>query len=460
MAFVPNWHVDVLCDALERVSRGTCQRLLVNIPPGTAKSLVAGVFWPAWEWASSPSLRYLTASYSDTLTIRDNLRVRDICDSAVFQDAFGSEVVFRPDQNQKTRMDTLAGGWRIATSVGGRGTGEHPDRIVIDDPTNPKEAMSDVERQSANDWFDRTIATRGVSRGARIVVIMQRLHEQDLSGHLLARGGWSHLCLPMRYEEGRSCGEDPRTRAGELLWPSLFTEAKVLQLERDLGSYASAGQLQQRPSPAEGGLIKRAWWKWFPPSRLTNASERLPLRSIVISVDTALKAKQTNDLSALGAWGGIGPDYYGLKVLAGRWDFSELLRQITGLYEWARETWPSVMPMVVVENTAAGPDAVAELRTKIPGVIADTPRGEKTQRVHAILPAIEAGNVWLPGRALPDGRVDVAMPGLPSWVSPFIEECAAFPVGGHDDQVDMMTQALRRLHRPRKGFAFGELEGL
>lgn len=449
--FSRNWHIDRLCTKLEAVTRGEIPRLLVNVPPGTSKSLIVSVFWPAWEWINNPSLRYLTASYSDTLTVRDNLRVRDIVSSEWYQRFF--DVRFRPDQNAKTRMDTTASGWRIATSVGGRATGEHPDRIIIDDPHTAAQAISDAERQAAIDWFDRTISSRGVSRGARLVVIMQRLHESDLSGHLLAKGGWEHVCFPMRYEPGRPSPDDPRTQAGELLWPDIFTEAKVAQLERDLGSYGAAGQLQQRPSPAEGGLIKRAWWKWYPPDQKRTVTE------IVISVDTALKSKETNDPSALGAWGAEGPQVYGLKLLAGRWDYPELIRQIEALYGWCREQWPSVTPTVLIENTAAGPDAVAELRHRIPGVIAHTPKGEKIQRVHAVLPIIEAGNVWLPGACLPDGRVDSGYPGLPSWVEPFVDECAAFPTGAHDDQVDQMTQAIKRLHRPRSVFGYADLQG-
>lgn len=439
--FVGNWHIDRLCQKLEAVSRGEIARLLINVPPGTSKSLIVSVFWPAWEWASHPALRYLTASYSDALTIRDNLRVRDIVGSAWYQRYFATR--FRADQNAKTRMDTTASGWRIATSVGGRATGEHPDRIIIDDPHTAAQAVSDAERQSAIDWFDRTISSRGVSRGARTVVIMQRLHEQDLSGHLLAKGGWHHVCWPMRYEVGRGDTDDIRTEPGELLWPDVFTPDKVAQLERDLGSYGAAGQLQQRPSPAEGGLIKRAWWKWYPPDHKPAVSE------IVISVDTALKSKQTNDPSAIGVWGAKAPHVYGLKLTVGRWDYPELIRQILALHAWVKQQWPAINPTVLIENTAAGPDAVAELRHHIPGVLAERPKGEKIQRVHAILPILEGGNVWLPGRALPDGRVDVGLSNTPSWVEPFVDECAAFPTGAHDDQVDQMTQAIRRMHRPK-----------
>jgi predicted phage terminase large subunit-like protein len=439
--FVGNWHIDKLCQQLEQVTRGETPRLLVNVPPGTSKSLIVSVFWPSWEWASDPSLRYLTASYSEALTIRDNLRVRDIIQSPWYQQHY-SKTQLRTDQNAKIQFDTTAGGWRIATSVGGRGTGLHPDRIIVDDPHTAQQAISDVERQAAIEWFDRTISTRGASRHARIVVIMQRLHEQDLSGHLLARGGWTHVRWPMRYEAYHPDPLDPRTTEGELLWPSLFPDSVVTQLERNLGSYGTAGQLQQRPTPAEGGLIKRAWWRWYDPTTIPRG-----LSEIVISVDCALRAKETNDYTAAGVWGYRGPDVYGLKAIKGRWDYPELIRQIKDLHRWTVESFPNLTPMVLIENAGAGPDAIAELRRSMPGVMAEKPKGEKIQRVHAVLPLIEAGNVWLPGAALPDGRVNTAWKETPAWVEAFVDECAAFPMGAHDDHVDQMTQAIRRLAR-------------
>lgn len=455
--FCGNWHIDVLCEQLERVSRGEIDRLLVNVPPGTSKSLLVSVLWPAWEWATSPALRYLTFSYSEQLTIRDNLRVRDILQSPWYRRHF-PQTQLRADQNAKLQFDTTAAGWRLATSVGGRGTGLHPDRIIIDDPHSALQAHSEAERQAVITWVDGTVSSRGVVRGVAVVVIMQRLHEQDLSGYLLAKGGWTHVCWPMRFEPDRADPIDRRRTAGELLWPALFTEAKVARLERDMGSYEAAGQLQQRPTPPEGGLIKRSWWQWYSPDdeHLTKG-----LREIVISVDTATKAKATNDYSVIGLWGkNGGPDVYGLKVLRDRWEYPELVRQLLSLHQWARERWPAVLPTVIVEDASAGPEVVAELRRRIPGVIAEKPRGDKVQRVHAVLPMIEAGNVWLPGRALPDGRLDRNVHNLPGWVDPFVEECAAFPMGTHDDQVDQLSQALRRLCAPRAAAGMMTLAGL
>jgi hypothetical protein len=168
------------------------------------------------------------------------------------------------DQNQKTYYETNRGGYRLATSVGGHGSGEHPDRIVCDDPHNVQQAESPLERQAVLDWWDLTMSTRGVSRNARRVIIMQRLHEEDLSGHVLGQD-CVHLCLPMRYELGRMSvtplnWTDPRTNEGDLLCPEQFSEAAVVRMEKSLGLYGSAGQLQQRPTPRQGGMFTETYF--------------------------------------------------------------------------------------------------------------------------------------------------------------------------------------------------------
>lgn len=301
--FVVNWHIEELCKVLEGVANGTIKRVIINVPPGTLKSLLVSVFFPAWLWARNPRKRVLTAAYGSHLTTRDNLRVRDIIQSPKFQRYFRVDMV--EDQNTKTRYNTTAGGWRIATSVGGVGTGEHPDLIIIDDALTAAQAESEPERTAANNWFDRTISSRGVSRGVSIIVIGQRLHEEDLPGYLLKkdRDGWYHINYPMRYETCKCPGApsydevppaeramrlrahvkgleesdrcklhkqdplwvpdptDPRRVEGELLMPQIFTEAKVAQLELDLGPYGTAGQLQQRPSPEGGGLFKAEYFE-------------------------------------------------------------------------------------------------------------------------------------------------------------------------------------------------------
>jgi predicted phage terminase large subunit-like protein len=263
-----NWHIDGLCLHLEAVTRGEIKKLLINIPPGTMKSLIVSVFWPAWEWTQKPGLQYLAGSYGDAVSIRDNIKMRDLVSSTWYQERWLIE--FKQEQNQKVRFDNTEGGWRIATSVEGRGTGEHPDRIIVDDPHKASESQTEVDRLKVKTWLDQTLATRGISKDVAIVIVMQRLHEEDASGHILSRGDkdeWVHICLPMRYEVGRMKEtpigwSDPRTKPGELLWPALFPEAVVHTLEMVLGSYGTAGQLQQRPSPEGGDIFKEENWRY------------------------------------------------------------------------------------------------------------------------------------------------------------------------------------------------------
>lgn len=287
--FVDNWHIGFICEHLEAVTAGQLGDIVLNIPPGCMKSYLVSVFWPTWEWGpqGKPHLRYLCGSYDDDLSIRDARRARDIIKSDVYQRHWPLRL--RADQDMKTRFDNVKSGWRIATSVGGKGTGEHPHRKIIDDPHNVKQSLSKAKRDEAITWFDLTMGSRGLALDAVTVVIMQRLHEEDLTGHILdtLSDQFTHICLPMRYEppawvevsqpdgavtrtltprmpETPLGQQDPRQDKGELLWPALFGEEKVAKLEAQLtashGEFGVAGQLQQRPVPEAGGLFKREWF--------------------------------------------------------------------------------------------------------------------------------------------------------------------------------------------------------
>jgi predicted phage terminase large subunit-like protein len=289
--FVDNWHVHELCRVLEdmtftkeaefrapyakdvQVASEHVERAIFNVPPGTMKTLLISVLWPCWLWARNSKLRILSATYSDKRALDSNIKARNIIKSKWFQSYWSVDL--DESQDAKGRYDTKAGGWRIATSVGGEGTGLHPDIIIIDDASTAMAAQSDVERKAVSDWFSNTVSSRGVSRNVAIVVIGQRLHEDDLSGFLLNgpnAASWHHVCLPMRYEPTREATDrtrgwtayknDPRTQAGELLWPDLFDEAKVHKLELDLVDDAS-GQLQQDPTPVGGLLFKVENFKFY-----------------------------------------------------------------------------------------------------------------------------------------------------------------------------------------------------
>ncbi len=340
--FVPGWHILAIIDHLEAVARGEIRNLLINVPPRHMKSLLVSVLWPAWEWIEHPERRWLYSSYAASLSIRDSVKCRTLIESPWYQRFWGDRFTLSNDQNTKTRFDNSRSGYRIATSVGGTATGEGGDRVVCDDPHNVQEAESDSIRLSTTDWFDVVMSTRvNDPRTAARVVVMQRCHQRDLSGHLLAQGGWEHLRLPAEFEEPRcstSVGwTDPRTQPGELLWPERFGAQEIGNLKISLGSYATAGQLQQRPSPAGGGIFKRPWFKYFQPrgANLPPVIVRLPdgtqtsipaieaphrVDEQIQSWDCSFKDLDTSDFVVGQVWARVGPHFLLGDQVRGRMD--------------------------------------------------------------------------------------------------------------------------------------------
>jgi hypothetical protein len=258
--FQNNWHIDAISDHLEAVVNGDIKRLIINVPPRHMKSISVAVAMPAWTWVSQPHKKFLYASYAASLSIRDSTKCRRLIDSPWYKAHFGDKFRLTDDQNQKQRFENDKTGYRIATSVNGALTGDGGDLIVIDDPHNSVEADSAKVREGVLEWWDQAMQTRlNDPRTGAFVIIMQRLHEQDLTGHVLSNqlgNEWSHLCLPARYEIGHPTPSrsplgfiDPRSAEGELLWPERIDDKTLSNLERSLGTYAAAGQLQQRPSP-------------------------------------------------------------------------------------------------------------------------------------------------------------------------------------------------------------------
>lgn len=447
--FVPGRHIDAIIDHLEAVTRGDIRNLLINVPPRHMKSLLVSVLWPAWEWILHPERRWLYSSYAASLSIRDSVKCRTLIESPWYQRFWGDRFALASDQNTKTRFDNDRSGYRIATSVGGAATGEGGDRIVCDDPHNVQEAESDSIRKTTTDWFDVVMSTRvNDPRTVAKVVVMQRCHQQDLSGHLLAQGGWDLLCLPAEYEgptRATSIGfVDPREKQGDLLWPERFGPSQIEELKISLGSYGTAGQLQQRPSPAGGGIFKRHWFRYWQPrgANLPPVLVRMPdgtIRSIeaieaphrvdeqIQSWDCSFKDLQTSDYVVGQVWARFGAIFLLGDQVRARMDCPATLQAIRGL----SEKWPATIAKLI-EDKANGSAVIQMLNYEIPGLLPVNPQGGKIVRAQAIAPLVEAGNVYLPH------------PDYAPWVNDFIEECVQFPNGAHDDQVDAMTQALLR----------------
>jgi len=441
--FVPGWHIDAICEHLQAASRGEIDRLLINVPPRHMKTITVSVMWPAWWWTFAPQTRFLTASYGANLAERDAVRSRDLLRSRWYRERWPA-LELKSDVNRTNRYENTDTGARLATSVGGEATGEGGDVIIIDDPHKFEEAQSESARARVLDWHDGALGFRFNDPKTGIeVIVMQRLHERDLSGHLLERGGFTHLCLPARYEPRHPfCWpDDPRQQDGELLWPAQIPEPELARIEQTMGSFRAAGQLQQRPAAAEGALLKRAWWRFYPPEDV--ARDRIGLlprfEQIVASWDTAFEDKTSSDYVVGQVWGIRGPDRYLLRSYRRHANLNATKEAMRAAHAWVEERWPRAAHTILIEKSANGAEIIAALKRELPGVLAVTVSTDKITRAIAASPPLESGNVYLPGRETPDLPAGYQ---ASDWVASLIEEAATFPNGKHDDQVDAYSQAI------------------
>lgn len=424
-----NWHIDAICDHLEAVTAGQIKRLLINMPPRYMKSICVSVMWPTWEWIKHPSMRWLFASYAASLSTKHSLDRRTIIQSEWYQNNWSNIYSLAGDQNIKTEYANTRQGYMFSTSTGGTATGKGGNRIIVDDPLNPKEAGSDALRSAANTFFDQTLTTRmDNKKTGAIVIVMQRLHEKDLSGHVLEQGGYVHLNLPatapksvmIHFPHSGKVFERPE---GHILWEDREGAPELEQQKRALGSYGYSGQYDQNPSPAEGGIIKRFWWQFY---------DKMPalsyFDSILISVDCSFKDLESSDYVVMQVWGRKGARKYLLDQVRAKLDFPKTVQRLKALIS----KWPQAK-VKLVEDKANGTAVISVLKDSVPGIIAVEPQGGKIARAQAITFTIEAGDVYLPNTE------------LAPWVDDFVEECAVFPKGAHDDQVDAMSQALSRM---------------
>lgn len=450
--FQDGWHIGAICEHLQAVSDGQIRNLLINLPPRHAKSTVVSVMWPAWRWVTRPAHKWFFASYAQPLSTRDSVRCRRVIQSRWYQRRWADSFQLTGDQNQKMRFENSMGGHRIASSVTGGATGEGGDTIGIDDPHNREEIDSEVKRLEVLDWWDRTMSTRlnDPNTGSN-VIIMQRLHEDDLAGHILASdyaGEWDLLRLPAEWDGRRiwtSIGwTDPRTEDADLLWPERFTRPAIERLKVQLQSEAS-GQLQQNPTPPEGGIVKRHWWRFWEPegvdlgpyfSKLADGSnhqhEIVKLPAVfdehAQSWDLTFKDTKKSDYVAGGFWSLAGANAYLRDIFWNRADVQKTIDAINAMKDAHPETG-----MILVEDKANGPAVLTLLREKVPGMIPFDPGDQdKTRRLKAQIPWIQAGNVILPH------------PRLYEWVARYITQMSSFPNDRYDDVVDMTTQLLRR----------------
>lgn len=441
--FVGGWHLEELCLHLEAVSNGTIDRLLVNVPPGTGKSITVCVFWPVWDWLVNPDRRWMFASFDATLTQRDALRAKELINSDWFQERWGLKADPRKlarlgleplhvlteskdRQNSASIYWSAGGGLRFSTSVGAKATGWHAHIQVVDDPIKPKDVEGGGKQaraacERAWSWYTGTMASRKIPGKFARVVIMQRLHQADLAGKLVKQGGYVHLKLPMEYNPAKPCvtpiGGDRRTEPGELLHPKRYTREVVDKTKEEMGPRVAAAQLDQEPTPDGGAIFQRAWmnkrWKELP-ARIT----------LIQSWDCAFKDDDTSDYVVGQVWGKRGAEFYLVDEVRGQMDLPTTCQAMKDL----SKKWPKAHAKLV-EDKANGPAVEQTLRKKVPGIILVTPEGGKVSRANAASVPFEAGNVWLPDE---------------HWVGDYVEELVTFPMGAHDDRVDATSQALLR----------------
>lgn len=457
--YVPNWHIDATAEHLEAVTNGIIRNLIINIPPRHMKSLLVCVFWMTWSWTIDPSLRWLFSSYSDKLSMRDSLKCRTLIRSNWYQSNWGSVFTLLPDQNQKTRFENDKTGLRLATSVGGMATGEGGDIIVADDAHKVDQVESDKVRKGVLNWWDKTMATRlnDPKTGAK-VIIMQRLHENDLTGHVMERmekeegaDQYETLILPAEWDGQRRYTvigfEDPRTEPKELLYPQRFDKEVLSSLKSSLGEYGASGQLQQSPAPVGGGIFKRHSWKfWYPasmpvPMPITTkledgglvVHEQRPLPVLdehAQSWDMSFKDNPENDFVCGQVWGKYRALFFLLFQLKRRMDLPQTIAALSAV----STSWPQAT-LKLVEDKANGPAVIQTLRSSVPGLVAFSPVGDKESRARAVSPFTESGNVYLPH------------PTVYPWVNELINTAAKFPKVSYDDEIDAMTQMLIRWTR-------------
>lgn len=434
--YVPNWHLELLADRLERCRRGELRRLIINVPPRSMKSIMASVALPAFWLGHNPSAQILCASYGQDLAEKHAHDCRKIMSSRWYQRVFPTRL--SRQRNAVQEFTTTQNGTRFATSVGGVITGRGADVIIVDDPLKPEEAVSEAQRTRVNEWFGSTLYSRLNQKSTGVmIVIMQRLHTDDLVGHILEKEAWELVSLPAIAVEAEEFtyqtlrGEETHRRSpGDVLQPQRESRAILDGTRQQLGTYAFEGQYQQQPSPLGGGLVKAEWLRTYQPNDLPKYYD-----SLVMSWDTACKASDLADFSVCTVWGYKRPNIYLLEVYRKRIDYPTL-KKVT------RELKAKWNPhKILIEDKASGTQLIQELKQEqVYSATGVKPEGDKVMRMNAQTGFFEAGLVHLPEEAL--------------WLEDYTKELLAFPKSKFDDQVDSTAQALHWFHENGQEPAF------
>jgi predicted phage terminase large subunit-like protein len=460
--YAANWHIDAIAEHLMAVSNGQIRRLLVNQPPRTGKTNLIAIAWPVWTWALEPNdffplhgpgVRFLCGSYGANKAEADGVTARRLIGSNWFQERWGERVQIAADRDNQGQYDTTAGGSRISTGIP-ESLGKGGAIRILDDANKVNEVESELVRSGINRAYDEIWRTRSndPTNGAEVIVA-QRLHENDLSGHVEREAGIVHLMLPMELDTHRRCHTvigftDPRKRDGDLLWPDRFNAQWATRQKALMGPHAWTGQFQQSPSTRGGGIVLRDWWKVWPPEGQEESwtqtveidgksVERMLFPSldyVLLSVDTAYTEKEENDFSACTVWGSFqlagNPKIILLEAWRERLEMRALCMKIL---DTARRRKADA---VMIESKASGLSVIQEMRRLMREgeftLFGDVPKGDKVARLHAASPAFSAGLVYAPQR---------------KWSDMVIDEVASFPRSRYADLTDSVSAGVNKLRR-------------
>jgi predicted phage terminase large subunit-like protein len=445
--FVPGWHLDAIAEHLQAVTGGQIQNLLINLPPRHCKSLSVCVFWPMWEWIRFPYRRWLFSAYASSLAVRDSLRCRRLICSPWFQERWRDRFKLAEDQNAKARFDNDKGGHRIATGVGGGATGEGGDRVIVDDPHRISQRQSETVREATLIWWDQTMSTRlNDSRTGARVIIMQRLHEGDLSGHVLKQGGYEHLLLPAEFESDRRCKTefwtDPRKTDGELLWPARVGPRQIAQFKLRLGPEGYSGQFQQRPAPGDGAIFHKERFRYYRKIAQPGLPEEYELFfangiSRRVPVESCRRFA-TMDPAGSEKTAGNDPCYTVIQI----WDLTDkrelvLVDQyreqvsIPTATDMAQELYRQFrLGYLFVERNGLGLGIYQTLRDRGLTIKSARAVGDKVERCQTAEIRMAAQQIFFPREA--------------PYLFAFEKELLLFPRGQHSDQVDALAYAAMR----------------
>lgn len=419
-----NWHIHAIAYQLTRVWRGECKRLIINVPPRSAKSICVTVAYTAWVMGHDPRKRIMAISYANELSHKHAADFRNVVTSGWYRELFPG---FAMEACRSQEISTSKRGYRFAGSVGGSILGRGADLIVIDDPISGLQAAtSQAARRRVNEFYDGTLYSRLNDRlNGAIVIVMQRLHEDDLVGHVLDKEEWEQLSIPAiapddcSYRIGDGIEAFYHRRKGEILHPGRETLDWLEAAKRNLGTLNFSAQYQQNPLPSEGQVIKRDWLQYYDQRPAT-------FDLVIASWDTASTQAEHSDWSVGTVWGAGGQHYYLLDVVRDRWEAPQLRERMIRLAH------DHAVDATLIEDTELGRALSQDLRrTGALFPLLQPSRIEKTARLMAQAARFEAGQVFLPREA--------------DWLATYLSELLAFPLGRHDDQVDTTSQALKYL---------------